>query len=458
MSRHLHPCCRVAAVYRPVWLSATMLLFAVTATLCAAVLALPEAARAEAATGEFVWSQPWLFGTTESSFVLDLVKGPAGSVYAAGATGYGQSSSTAFVARLRTTDGTQMWRQTRAGLYLAAAAGDSSRNVVLAGSKDGDIYVVKYRPDRSLAWTQRWGSPSTTETASDVAVAPDGSIFVSGQRRTRATGRDAVVVCLSRGGDVRWRHVTATKGDDLADAVTSDGAGNAYVTGSRQGDATSSRWATYKLSPVGKRLWLRTVTFISSNTFGSGRWLRVRDNALYVVAQRGTTTDRFAAMKLSLNGKERWLKGSYTLPGPALFNDAAVDAQGRMYIVGRLEAPGVAVQGEILVTRADGTVAWHDEFEDPLGSFSTSYAGVTVDAEQRAYCSGYISTQADDADLAAVVVRYQADAGIETIWRWDDGVSGRDGFGPQLRDSALLVGGRVTTAAGERAIVQRLRP
>ena len=122
-------------------------------------------------------------------------------------------------------------------------------------------------------------------------------------------------MCLSPGGGVRWRHVTATKGDDLADAVTTDGAGNAYVTGSRQGDATSSRLDNVQAEPGWQAAVAPHVTFISSNTFGSGRWLRVRDNALYVVAQRGTTTDRFAAMKLSLDGKERWLKGSYTLPG-----------------------------------------------------------------------------------------------------------------------------------------------
>ena len=131
-----------------------------------------------------------------------------------------------------------------------------------------------------------------------------------------------------------------------------------------------------------------------------------------------------------------------------------------MYIVGRLEAPGVAVQGEILVTAArDGTVAWHDEFEDPLGSFNTSYAGVTVDAEQRAYCSGYISTQADDADLAAVVVRYQADAGIETIWRWDDGVSGSRRLRPaaaRLRPPRRRAGHDCRRRAGDRAAAEAL--
>ena len=462
MPRQLHPVfTRARPVRARAWLGAALLVVLVAALCGAATLALPQAARAEAAPGAFVWSAPWLFGTTDFSSVVDLVKGPSGSVYAAGHTGYSQASSTAFVARLRTGDGSQVWRKTRAGVYLAAAAGDAGRNVVLAGTKARDIVVIKYRPNGSVAWSRTWGGASTLETATDVALASDGSVYVSGMRRTGATGRDAVVVCLSPGGVVRWRHLTATKGDDIAEAVTTDGAGNAYVTGSREGGASDSVWTTYKLSPRGKRLWWRNVTFISSNTFGSGRWSRVRGDALYVVAQRGTTTSRFAAMKLSLGGKERWLKGSYVLPAPALFTDATVDARGRLYIVGHLQptgTPGVTAQGELLVCRADGTIAWHDEFEDPLGVFDTGFSGVVVDAAQRAYCSGYMATAAGNVDLAAVVVRYQADAGIETIWRWDGGVGGVNGFGPLLRDPVLIAGAQVTTAAGSQAMVQRLKP
>ncbi len=447
---------------RPGAMGAALLavLYVVLALVCLA--ALPQCARAEAAQGAFVWSAPWSFGTTETSFVVDLVKAPSGSAYAAGNTGYGQMGSTAFIARLRTTDGSQVWRKTRAGVYLVAAAGDPRRNVVIAGTRDGDIAVVKYRAsDGKVLWSRTWGGATTSEYAHDLTVARDGSIYVAGARRTGATGKDAVVLCLSPGGAVRWRHLTATKGDDIAEAVTTDAAGRCYVTGGRQGSGDSMVWTTYQLSPAGKRLWLRNITFVSSNTFGDGRWLRVRDNALYVVAQRGTATPRFAAQKLALNGRGRWLKGSYVLPAGAYFHDATVDSTGQLYMVGRLEGPptpGVAAQGVLLVTRADGTVAWHDAFENPLGDYSTSFDGVVVDAAHRAYCAGSMATATGDVDRAAVVVRYEAAAGIETVWRWEGGVGGDNGFGPLLRDSVVVAGGQATTAAGSRAVVHRLRP
>ena len=462
MPRQLHPVfTRARPVRARAWLGAALLVVLVAALCGAATLALPQAARAEAAPGAFVWSAPWLFGTTDFSSVVDLVKARRGlstrpATRATVRRAAPRSSPVCVPPTARRSGGRPAPASTsrpRPATPAATSCWRAPRPATSSSSNTG--------PNGSVAWSRTWGGASTLETATDVALASDGSVYVSGMRRTGATGRDAVVICLSPGGVVRWRHLTATKGDDIAEAVTTDAAGNAYVTGSREGGASDSVWTTYKLSPRGKRLWWRNVTFISSNTFGSGRWLRVRGDALYVVAQRGTTTSRFAAMKLSLGGKERWLKGSYVLPAPAQFADATVDARGRLYIVGHLQptgTPGVTAQGELLVCRADGTIAWHDEFEDPLGVFDTGFSGVVVDAAQRAYCSGYMATAAGNVDLAAVVVRYQADAGIETIWRWDGGVGGVNGFGPLLRDPVLIAGAQVTTAAGSQAMVQRLKP
>ncbi len=445
------------------WWPRAALAAALCAALCVVLLAAAHPAGAEPAVGSFAWPTPWLTGSVDANYVTSLVPGPSGAIYAAGNTAYGQSSSTAFVARIRTSDGRQRWLKPRPGMYLAAAAGDSSRNVILAGSKGGDIAVAKYRPDGTLAWVTRWGSSTLRETAVSVTVAPDGSVYVAGVRMRSATGKDAVIVALSPGGHVRWRHLTATSGDDVPEALTTDAAGNVYVTGGRAASATDSRWTTYKLSPGGTRLWMFNVTFsrLGAKEFGWGRWLRVNDNALYVAAQRGTSADGlFATMKLSLKGAERWLRQSYTLPGPAVLQGATVDGSGRLYLVGSIQpssSPGITQLGELLVTRADGVMAWHDEFEDPLGPFSTGFSRVSVDSLGRPSCSGMMATTGGGNNYAAVVVRYQADAGLDTIWRWDGGVGGGNAFGPLLRVGALYAGGQVTTAMADRAIVERLK-
>jgi hypothetical protein len=443
------------------WPVAVLLAAASLALVCAACIALPQAARAEAAPGQFVWAGPWLFGATDNNSVLDLVSGPSGAVYAAGNSSLSQSGSDAFVARLRTADGGQTWRRVRPGLWLAGAASDAQHNVILAGSKGGNIVVAKYRPNGTQAWARSWGAAGVTETALAVTVAPNGVIVVAGLRFAAATGKDAVVVAFGPGGGLRWRQITATAGDDVAEAVATDALSNVYVTGSRAGTADSSVWTTYRIGRGGKLAWRRNITFVSSDMFGDGLWLQVHARALYVAAQRSGTSAHLAAMKLTLNGAERWLRSSYDLPGLAYLRDAAVDARGRLCLAGEIQptgSVGPSWLGEIVVCRADGTMAWHDEFEDPLGAFNTGFSGVVVDAQQRPLLAGSMATDGDALDAAAVVVRYQADAGIQKVWRWDGSASGTDGFGPLLNTGVLMAGGQTTSTTGQQAVAVRLKP
>jgi hypothetical protein len=120
--------------------------------------------------------------------------------------------------------------------------------------------------------------------------------------------------------------------------------------------------------------------------------------------------------------------------------------------------PGVGVQGELLVIRADGMMAWNDEFEGQLGAFNTTFDGVTVDTDQRAYCAGSMAAAPNNTDLAAVVVRYKADAGVDAIWSWNGGAGGDNAFGPLVRDTVIVAGGQATTPAGSQAVVERLKP
>ncbi len=394
--------------------------------------------------------------------MVDLLKGPSGSLYGVGNTAYSQSGCTAFVARLDTATGSKVWRQTRPGVYLAGAAVDAARNVVLVGSRNGDVVIAKYKPGGSIAWSRTWGG-SSTEVANDVAIAPDGSIYVAATKVTSSTKDDAIVLCCGPGGGLRWRHVTATKHDDSANAVTTDGSGNVYVTGSREGTASASKWTTYKLSPGGKRLWRYRVGFttgLGTTTFGSGVWLSYRGRALYVVAQYGPSGDQLAAHKIAANGEERWLQTDYydVLSASTLFRSATVDAKGRLYMTGTLlpnSTPGVTNLGVLVVCHTDGTIAWYDEFENQDGFFDTSFEDVAVDTSRRAYCSGSVTGA---QGTHAVVVRYEAGGGIETIWSWDGDVAGNDIFGPLLQHTAVYAGGQATMSTGAKAVVHRLMP
>src|SRR6187401_2219898 len=71
-----------------------------------------------------------------------------------------------------------------------AIASDGS--VYVAGTTDTadgdrDVFLLKYRPDRTLQWERTYGTTANPESGFDdefatgLAVAPDGSVYVTGQ-------------------------------------------------------------------------------------------------------------------------------------------------------------------------------------------------------------------------------------------------------------------------------------
>lgn len=433
-------------------------LVALVATALLAVV--PAVAAAAPADGAFAWSPPWEYGTAGPSRV-SLAPGPGASVFVAG-TRFDQSGNdTAFARRLRAGDGTRIWRAAKAGMMVTAARSDSAGNLVVAGIAGRRIMLVKYRPDGSTAWTRTWGSSSEIQSVGAIAIGPDRSVLVAGLQSRDGARSDGLVLKYSPRGVLRWTYRDATSGADRAVAVAADGRGNVYVTGERRRTSTGSVWTTFKLRPSGSRAWVRNITFL--DTFGRGTWLKLANGYLYVTGSRGQDPQRIVALKLTLNGAQRWMKSS-DLPGSDQLQAATVDAGGRLVLAGRLTDPGtpaVDVAGMVVVLRPDGTRAWFDVFADPLGEFDTDYYGVAADGAGRVYCAGDMALgAAAPIDTDAVVVRYGASGGIEKQWRWDGLGAGTDTFGSLLltAGAGLYAGGIESTPAGMKAVVQRLVP
>jgi len=73
------------------------------------------------------------------------------------------------------------------------------------GMSSPTIFVVKFAPDASLSWQRTWEGPAQfgTDQANDVAVARDGSVYVTGS--TQGDAGDAVLLKLSPEGALVWQ-------------------------------------------------------------------------------------------------------------------------------------------------------------------------------------------------------------------------------------------------------------
>src|SRR5687768_1611407 len=114
---------------------------------------------------------------------------------------------------------------------VAVASDGSSYLVGFTESFDFEpkLFTVKFNADGSLAWQRTWNAPQqfVRDEGRDVAVAPDGSVYVTGL--TLVDGNRALVLKYGPDGTLIWQRVFG--GNAHGDGVTVGADGSVYVTG-----------------------------------------------------------------------------------------------------------------------------------------------------------------------------------------------------------------------------------
>jgi hypothetical protein len=129
---------------------------------------------------------------------------------------------------------------------VGVAAGSDERVALvfsLLTATDGyDVFLRVYDGDGSVLWTRQIATPAN-DFASEVSVAPDGSVIVVGSTAGVLTGasnagdEDAFVRRYDASGNVLWTRQLGTAMKDVATGVDADGA-RVVVGGTTNGDIT----------------------------------------------------------------------------------------------------------------------------------------------------------------------------------------------------------------------------
>lgn len=326
-----------------------------------------------------------------------------------------------------------------AGLFGGTVDFDpGAGRTLLHASGDTDIFVAKYSSAGSLEWVRQFGGSEAREEitdqdvidvaarpyraggafvngvgadprgageyVNDLAVAPDGSVFLVGSFRGRVDfnpgqGRkifttydndyhDAFVVKLNGSGQYVWAARFGGRFTDAANALALDSAGNIYVTG----------------------LFSRTVSFVDGN----------RD---FTLTANGRA-DGFL-MKLDSAGAVQWVR---SFGGKAVSraereagNDVAVDSVGRVYVVGAFAGEvdfdsGAGISLVRSAGRTDGFLARFDSngvFQAVKSFSGRGYDGLTslaIDSQDNLIVAGYFEGDQFDADPGQTTFTLQATA------------------------------------------------
>jgi len=290
--------------------------------------------------------------------------------------------------------------------FLAVAEG-------LAVAQDGSIYVTgpassqnesedyltaKYDAAGRLLWTAGYREGTgQTESARALALDSAGNCIVTGHGYSfkPATDWDNDYVTIkydTHGQGVwtnRWNSDPTRISWDMPYAIALDDAGNSYVLGTG---------GLIKLSAQGALLWANTACQGQNGT------LRVSGNTVYAaIPWSGAWPSKL--FKVDPNGTVLWVKDFGTAQSRSL-TDMVTDSSGFVYIVAATNYDWDANTGDIEVAKFDGTgsLVWAALYNGPFGN------------------ADYPSAMAVDTDGAVLV----------TGWTWNTNRArvGADDLGP----------------------------
>ena len=206
--------------------------------------------------GNLEWSRQ--FGTSSHDAALGVSTDAFGNVYIVGDTEGGLAAPfmggerDGFLVKYDGT-GNQLWAQQIGTIDTDVVDGvstDGLGNVYVAGDTEGgleglnlgssDAFVRKFDEAGNTIWTRQFG---TSDFENTFAVSTDeaGNVFVSGSTAgslatANAGDNDAFISKFDEAGNSLWVHQFGTIASDLASSVSPDGLGNLYATGLTEGN------------------------------------------------------------------------------------------------------------------------------------------------------------------------------------------------------------------------------
>jgi uncharacterized delta-60 repeat protein len=226
----------------------------------------------------------------------------------------------------------------------------------------------------TVSQERTWGGPDVDE-AEDVAVASDGSVYVTGTTLSFGVGdRDAFLLKFAPDGSLEWQRTYGTarvtpflRADEFADGVAAGPDGSAYVTGQSGASIFVVKFDAFG-NLVWQRLWGQNGDFVSGVEVSA-------DGSVYVAGGsfvRGAGHADVLLVKFTAAGDVLWAK---TWGGASTdsAHDLAIGSDGSIYVAG--ETNSFFWNDAILLKfAADGSLVWAREW----GSMGTTVPAFTI--------------------------------------------------------------------------------
>jgi hypothetical protein len=352
-----------------------------------------------------VWSRQ--LGTNVGDYSYNVAVDANGSAFITGTTEGslgGQNQGTTYVNDVflakYSSAGTLAWTRqlgTNSEDYGSAVAIDIYGNAFITGttygalgggtnSGQGDVFLSKYNNSGTLGYTKQLGSSNADDYdgSHSVAVGSSGNVIITGMTTGSLGGpnqgvSDAFLAKyndLGASGTLTWTKQLGTSSAEYSNAVTVDGSGNAFITGTTGGELGGANQGgddvfLAKYNDSGTQVWKRQ--FGTSGADGSSSVALDTTGNIFISgstsgALAGTNHGSYDAflVKYNASGILQWKK-QYGTSGEDYITGLTLDDDGSMFVSGITTGNmGGVNQGgyDVYLSKLDvsGTLLWTEQW------------------------------------------------------------------------------------------------
>jgi len=274
------------------------------------------------------------------------------------------------------------------------------------------VLILLFSVGVSAQVTQDWvaifdGTLNGNDRAEDVEVDSAGNVYIAGNSANTGTGGDMTTIKYDSAGNQLWIATfdgTLSLGPDSANALEVDGAGNVYITGFSRNTGTGNDITTIKYDNLGNQLWVAIFDGTANDgDQASDVEVDSAGNVYITGSSRNTGTGGdMTTIKYDSLGNQLWVAifdGTLSIFDGA--NEVEVDSAGNVYITGLSQNTGTSCDMATIKYDSAGNQLWVATFDGTLSSCDSA-DDLEIDSGGNAYITGFVSNTGTSGDMTTI--------------------------------------------------------
>ncbi len=261
------------------------------------------------------------------------------------------------------------------------------------------------------AWTARYnGTANSADYAVDIAVDSAGNCCITGYARNTGADYDFVTIKYAPDGSAVWTKTYNRGGNypDYAAAIAIDANSNVITAGFGYAATSGYDGIIVKYNSSGSQFWAKTYNYSGGSDDRFYDAAADANGNLYVV---GRTNDDGLIVKYNSDGTVAWSKNfNGAANGSDYFYKLAIGSSGNVYACG--ESTGSGTDQDCLTVKYSpaGTLLWSKTYNGAANGWDL-LEGIALDSAENVYVAGSVKT-ATDANY--VTIKYSPDG--NSLW------------------------------------------